>query len=67
MTVYCKNKVVVESDHLVGFLSLHYLAARFNTMYYKEGWFFPMTTIIIFGMYLYIYMLDKLYGPREVT
>lgn len=45
----------------------HYIAAKLNLMYYKEGWFFTFTTIAIFSMYLYIYILDKLYGSNRKT
>lgn len=45
----------------------HYIAAKLNLMYYKEGWFFIFTTIAIFSMYLYVYILDKLYGPNRKT
>lgn len=39
----------------------HYTAAKLGLMIYKEGWFTPFTTIAIFSMYLYTYILDKLY------
>jgi hypothetical protein len=43
----------------------HYFAAKFNLMHYKEGWFFVVTTIAIFSMYLYTCILDKLYDQKE--
>lgn len=43
----------------------HYTAAKSGLMIYKEGWFFPFTTIAIFSMYLYTYILDKLYVQTE--
>ena len=43
----------------------HYIASKLNLMYYKEGWFFIFTTIAIFSMYLYVYVLDKLYCQTE--
>jgi hypothetical protein len=45
----------------------HYIAIKLNLMYYQEGWFFPFTTIAIFSMYLYVYILDRLYGPNIKT
>jgi hypothetical protein len=43
----------------------HYTATKLGLMIYKEGWFFPFTTIAIFSMYLYTYILDKLYVQTE--
>lgn len=43
----------------------HYTAAKSGLMIYKEGWLLPFTTIGIFSMYLYTYILDKLYVQTE--
>lgn len=43
----------------------HYVSAKSGLMIYKEGWFTPFTTIAIFSMYLYTYILDKLYVQTE--
>lgn len=44
---------------------IHYIAYKLGLMYYTKGWFLPFTTIAIFSMYLYTYILDKLYGQNE--
>jgi len=49
------------------FISLYivvYFEIKMNLIYIKEGWFLIFTTIDIFGAYLYIFILDKLYGKR---
>lgn len=47
------------------FLTLYftlYISCKVNLIHIKEGWFLIFSTIDIFGMYLYIYILDKLLG-----
>lgn len=39
-----------------------FIAAKCNLILYKAGWFLISTSICIWGMYLYTYILDKLYG-----
>lgn len=41
-----------------------YTEYKINLISIKEGWFLTYTTIAIFGTYLYVFMLDKLYGSR---
>jgi hypothetical protein len=43
----------------------NYAAYKFGFIYYKQGWFFVVTTISILSMYLYIALLDKLYKRPE--
>lgn len=43
----------------------HYLTFKLGLMYYKAGWFLSFTTIAIFSMYLFIFILDKLYGQTD--
>jgi hypothetical protein len=43
----------------------HYICLKLGIMYYKAGWFLGFTTITIFGMYLYIFILDTLYGQTK--
>ncbi|WP_246010475.1 hypothetical protein [Bacillus yapensis] len=42
----------------------HMLAMKFDLIIYKAGWFWFSTSISIWGMYLYTYILDKLYESR---
>lgn len=39
----------------------HYFAEEYQLFTSKDGWFFMMTSISIWGMYLNIYLLDRLY------
>jgi hypothetical protein len=39
----------------------HYMAEKNQLLMSSEGWFFILTSISIWGMYLYIYILDWLY------
>jgi hypothetical protein len=45
-----------------------YFAENLNIIYIKAGWFLIIATIDIFGMYWYVYFLDKLFNGicREV-
>ena len=42
-----------------------FAAAKFHLIIYKEGWFLISSSICIWGMYFYTYILDKLYGNNE--
>lgn len=42
----------------------HMLAMKVDLIIYKTGWFWFSTSISIWGMYLYTYILDKLYKSR---
>lgn len=43
----------------------HYIATRFNLIIYKEGWFLVASSISIWSMYFYTFILDKLYTKTE--
>ncbi|WP_047980201.1 hypothetical protein [Ornithinibacillus contaminans] len=43
----------------------HFLAMVFDLIIYKEGWFWISTSISIWSVYFYTYLLDKLYGFRD--
>ncbi|MEQ2527870.1 hypothetical protein WMO40_14270 [Bacillaceae bacterium CLA-AA-H227] len=43
---------------------VHMLAMKFDLIIYKAGWFWFSTSVSIWGMYLYTYILDKLYESR---
>lgn len=45
----------------------HLLATKFDLIIYKTGWFWISTSISIWGMYIYTYILDKLYERRIET
>ncbi|NPV89692.1 MAG: hypothetical protein HPY50_02805 [Firmicutes bacterium] len=62
MTIYFSNikwswRIPVIFVIYVAFL----IAARLDLIIYKEGWFFISSSICIWGMYLYTYILDRLY------
>ena len=39
----------------------HFFAEKYNVLMSADGWFFILTSISIWGMYLNIYILDRLY------
>ncbi|WP_019154210.1 hypothetical protein [Robertmurraya massiliosenegalensis] len=43
----------------------HFLAMKLDLMSFKEGWFWISSSISIWSMYLYTYMLDTLYSSRK--
>jgi hypothetical protein len=52
-----------------GILALYgaiYFAEKFNIIYIKEGRFFIIATINIFGMYLFVNILDKLFKKAGI-
>lgn len=61
---YSKIKLWWKATVILFLYLAHFIAFKLNLMIYREGWFFGATTIIIFGMFLIIYILDKLY-PQD--
>lgn len=43
----------------------HFAVARLNLITYHKGWFLISSSISIWGMYFYIYILDKLYKQSK--
>lgn len=41
----------------------HYVAMKFGLIRCKEGWFWFSSSVSIWGMYFYTYLLDRLYAP----
>ncbi len=41
---------------------IYYLGYKFNLVLIRDGWFLPVSTLSIVGMYLSILVMDKLYG-----
>lgn len=73
MLITCITCIIIYFSKLrwlwksIVFISLYivvYFEIKMNLIYIKEGWFLIFTTIDIFGAYLYIFILDKLYGKR---
>ncbi|MFT5871966.1 MAG: hypothetical protein ACI8WT_000892 [Clostridium sp.] len=60
---------MVESIVILFLYFTIYFAKNLNIIYIKEGWFLIVATIDIFGMYLYVYIFDKLFNEigREVN
>lgn len=49
---------------IAGLYAAGFLAAKHNLFLYKEGWFFISTTLNICSMYLFTFILDKLYKSK---
>lgn len=65
MFVYFSNIRWYWKSALIVFLYIgHWLGQHFDLIIYKEGWFLISTTISIGAMYLFTYILDKLYERR---
>lgn len=65
MVVYfSKLKWLWKSLLVLALYAALYFANKVNLIYFKEGWFFIFATIDIFGMFLYVYVLDKLYSRK---
>lgn len=68
MLVYFSNIRWHWKIALMVFLYIgHWLGLHFDLIIYKEGWFLISTTISIGAMYLFTYILDKLYESRGVA
>lgn len=66
MAVYfSKIKWWWKSAVVLALYAAHYSAAKLQLIYYKEGWFFIIATISIFSMYIYIFIINKLYVQTE--
>ncbi|TKC16729.1 hypothetical protein [Robertmurraya kyonggiensis] len=46
---------------------MHWLAMMFDLIIYKAGWFWISTSISIWGMYFFTYLIDKIYESRVET
>ena len=44
---------------------IYYIGYKLNLIWIKEGWFLTVSTANIFGMYLSVVILDKLYGSNR--
>ncbi len=62
---FSKLKWWWKSIIILALYSTIYLADKFNVIYIKEGWFLIFATIDIFGMFLCIYILDKLFNSGD--
>lgn len=62
---FSKIKWVWKALTILGLYIAHYIVFKLQLMYYKEGWFLAYTTIAIISLYLYICILDNLYGQRK--
>jgi hypothetical protein len=45
--------------------TIYYIGYKLNLIWFKEGWFLPVSTVTFFWMYLSIVMMDKLYGEAK--
>jgi hypothetical protein len=63
---FSKFKWQWKSIVILALYAALYIASKINLISIKEGWFLIFTTIDIFSMYLYIYILDKSYGQVVV-
>lgn len=62
---FSKIKWVWKALTILGLYIAHYIIFKLQLMYYKEGWFLAYTTIALISLYLYICILDNLYGQRK--
>ncbi len=44
---------------------IYYISYKLNLIWIKEGWFLPVSSANIFGMYLSVVILDKLYDSNR--
>jgi hypothetical protein len=66
MAIYfSKIKWVWKALTIVDLYIAHYIGFKLQLMYYQEGWFLAYTTIAIISLYLYICILDKMYGQAN--
>jgi hypothetical protein len=47
--------------------AVNYIAANLNLIIYKEGWFLISSSICIWSMYLFTYILDKLINGNDIS
>lgn len=62
MIIYFTNvKWIWKATGIFILYLAHYYAEKYQLLISAEGWFFILTSIHIWGMYLYTYILDRLY------
>lgn len=62
---YSKIKWRWKAAAVFGLFALYYAAFKLHLMYFKSGWFLPVTVVSICFLYFYVFLLDKLYGRTE--
>lgn len=62
ITYFSKIKWKWKISLIIILYAAYFVAARYHLIIYKEGWFFISTSICIWGMYFYTYILDRLYS-----
>ncbi|MDO0825878.1 hypothetical protein [Desulfosporosinus nitroreducens] len=50
---------------IIALYIIYYIGYKLNLIWIKEGWFLPVSTANIFGMYLSVVILDKLYDSNR--
>lgn len=66
MLIYLlRFKFFWKAGVILGLYITYYIGYKLNLIWIKEGWFLPVSTVNIFGMYLSIVILDKLYDSNR--
>ncbi|SHI29675.1 hypothetical protein SAMN02746098_03833 [Desulfosporosinus lacus DSM 15449] len=62
---FLRFNFIWKSLVIIALYILYYIGYKLNLIWIKEGWFLPVSTANIFGMYLSVVILDKLYDSNR--
>jgi hypothetical protein len=62
---FLRFKLIWKALVILVLYILYYIGYKLNLIWIKEGWFLTVSTVTIFGMYLSVFILDRLYDQTE--
>lgn len=63
--IYFKLNLLWKPVGIIALYIFQYIQYMFQWLYVEQGWFFVYTSIEIFCMYVYLYILDRLYEQKS--
>jgi hypothetical protein len=62
---FLRFKLIWKALVILVLYIIYYIGYKLNLIWIKEGWFLTVSTVTIFGMYLFVFILDRLYDRTE--
>jgi hypothetical protein len=59
---FLRQKRICKSLVIIALYIIYYVGYKLNLVIIKDGWFLLVSSLSIFGMYLSVFIMDKLYG-----
>lgn len=62
---FLRFKLIFKTLVILALYIIYFIGYKLNLIWIKEGWFLPVSTANIFGMFLSVVILDKLYDSNR--